>query len=107
MKKILIATLVGASLLCGQAEAGNDICPMIESVAKSAMTNRQENLSMSEMITKIEAALGADDPFAKYGVELVKAAYARPLAYSSEGKLRAILEFANQNAAICYAANSK
>lgn len=106
MKRFIVAIAIGASMCGGPANAlsGNKdwLCPAIGSLARSAMTNRQNNVDMSSIIKAIQAKLGADDPIAQYGVKLVIMAYQRPMYLTDAVKHQVIEDFANQNMAVCY-----
>lgn len=81
----------------------SSMCPSFGNIAKTAMTNRQNNILMSDMILAIEKAMGKDDPFAVFGKVIVLQAYESPLFTTKEAKEREINDFANKMMSICYA----
>jgi len=78
-----------------------ELCSNMEELATTIMTARQENRSMSQMMVLVEQA----DPSVKEVVRAtIQDAYNQPAYSSDRGKERAISEFGNAVASMCYGA---
>lgn len=97
MKKLILC----AALALPFAAVAEDTCSMVASMARTVMSARQNGVAMEKLIAvarKSEGAIG------RLTETLVIDAFGVPRFSTPANKQRAIEDFGNDNAAICYRA---
>lgn len=102
MKRIIAAALIGlASFTAAPAFADDQACTSLHQLATAIMTRRQEGVPMTSMMGI--AASTDNQPVNELARMMVQAAYAEPQWQTEENRARAVVTFANDMAAVCYA----
>lgn len=97
MKKLILC----AALALPFAAVAEDTCSMVASMARTVMSARQNGVEMEKMMA---VARKSDGPVGKITEALVVDAFAVPRWQTPANKQRAIEDFGNDNAAMCYRA---
>lgn len=102
MKKLLIASII--FLASFNASANNYVdCEQIGELAKNIMGNRQNGVSISEIMTLVNSQSWSGNSGLKKAVEdIVIIAYESPRYSSPKYKQSAVTEFQNQALVECY-----